>query len=95
MVGAGATGVLGFEPRGPVGVLAGRPVRLLCGGAKRVTLADGAVIPAARAMLHAWRVRVPGAKRVIEAPLPADLVAVWTQSGGESDPLTKWVEPTG
>ncbi len=65
------------------------------GGAKRVTLDDGAVIPAARAMLHAWRVRVPGAKRVIEAPLPADLVAVWTQSGGETDPLTRWVEPTG
>lgn len=64
------------------------------GGAKRVTLDDGAVIPAQRAMLHAWRVRVPGAKRVIEAPLADDLVAVWTQSGGVSDPLTRWVEPS-
>lgn len=68
---------------------------LAYGGARRVTLDDGAVVSAQRAMLHAWRVRVPGAKRVIEAPLPDDLRAVWAQSGGAADVLTRWIEPTG
>jgi 23S rRNA-/tRNA-specific pseudouridylate synthase len=67
---------------------------LAYGGARRVTLDDGAVVSAQRAMLHAWRVRVPGAKRIIEAPLPEDLRAVWTQCGGGDDPLSRWIEPT-
>jgi 23S rRNA-/tRNA-specific pseudouridylate synthase len=62
------------------------------GGARRVTMDDGSVVSTARTMLHAWRVRVPGARRVIEAPLPADFAAVWAQCGGDPDVLALHVE---
>ncbi len=52
------------------------------GGMKRVVLDDGAVASAARVMLHARRVTLPGVGRVVEAPWHDDLRALWLACGG-------------
>lgn len=52
------------------------------GGARRLVCNDGAVLAAARVMLHAWRLWLPLTETVIEAPWPADMEALWAGCGG-------------
>jgi 23S rRNA pseudouridine1911/1915/1917 synthase len=58
------------------------------GGPPRLTLASGRVIEPRRIALHAARVVVTaggGAPVVVSAPVPADLVDVWSALGGDPD----------
>jgi 23S rRNA pseudouridine1911/1915/1917 synthase len=58
------------------------------GGPVRLTLASGRVIEPRRIALHAARVVVPdghGAPMVVRAPVPAELVDVWSALGGDPD----------
>lgn len=62
------------------------------GGDKRITLANGRILPAGRAMLHcaAFRMPDPGnLAAVIELALapPADMLALWKAAGGEPSQL--------
>jgi 23S rRNA-/tRNA-specific pseudouridylate synthase len=56
------------------------------GGAARLTLASGRVIAPGRVALHAARVVVPderGEPMVFAAPVPTELVELWSSLGGE------------
>ena len=58
------------------------------GGDKRITLANGRILPAGRAMLHCAVFRMPDpdqVDRLIELALspPADMVALWKAAGGD------------
>jgi RluA family pseudouridine synthase len=58
------------------------------GGLARVSLPTGRVIRLTRIALHAARVVIPdetASPLAIEAPIPHDLAALWSQLGGESD----------
>jgi len=58
------------------------------GGDKRITLANGRILPAGRAMLHCAAFRMPNPEdgsRLIEIALEpaADMVALWKAAGGD------------
>lgn len=57
------------------------------GGPGRITLPSGRVIALARVALHAARVVVPGRTGPLEgrAPIPEELLDVWTALGGERE----------
>jgi 23S rRNA-/tRNA-specific pseudouridylate synthase len=58
------------------------------GGTSRVTLPNGAIVALARIALHAARVVVPGKTGdplVASAPVPADLVRLWSELGGAAE----------
>lgn len=57
------------------------------GGPAKLTLASGAVLSLARIALHAARVMVPGRGRMLvaRAPIPAELLRMWTELGGEPE----------
>lgn len=59
-------------------------------GPGKLTLASGAVIAPSRIALHAARVSVAGL--VAEAPIPDELVKLWTQCGGDRVMLDGCVE---
>ncbi len=68
------------------------------GGAARITALDGRVIAARRVLLHCALLELPrigdvsGARLAVRAPLPADLLGVWTSLGGEAASLVPAVE---
>ena len=56
------------------------------GGPRRVALADGRVVRAARVMLHCRRLSIPdaaGGRLDLEDPPPEDLAELWARLGGE------------
>jgi 23S rRNA-/tRNA-specific pseudouridylate synthase len=62
------------------------------GGAKRLTLANGRILSAQRAMLHCAAFRMPdparqGAVITLSLPPPADLSKLWRDAGGDPDVL--------
>jgi 23S rRNA pseudouridine1911/1915/1917 synthase len=64
---------------------------VIYGGARRVTLPNGAVVRASRVMLHCSRLELPGiaggASVVAESRPPEDFVRLFTRLGGEPDAL--------
>ena len=68
------------------------------GGPRRLIRADGRVVEAARVALHALRVVIPDGPAVV-APLPADLLSLWQELGGEdrdwsrADDVARWSDP--
>lgn len=58
------------------------------GGARRVTLEDGAVLAARRVMLHAWQVRIAAADVDVRCPVDADMARLWAQLGGDAAALS-------
>ena len=61
------------------------------GGATRIVLEDGRILAPTRIALHAARVAVPGHDGELElrAPVPDELVAIWSSLGGAPD---AWIE---
>jgi 23S rRNA-/tRNA-specific pseudouridylate synthase len=57
------------------------------GGLTKIVLGNGRVLTPSRIALHAARVIVPGAHRLLEAraPIPDELARIWTSLGGAPD----------
>lgn len=67
------------------------------GGPARVILPDGRIVAPSRIALHAARVIVPGVRGPLEAraPVPVELVELWSAVGGEQDAWDRALsEPT-
>jgi 23S rRNA pseudouridine1911/1915/1917 synthase len=58
------------------------------GGPSRLTLSEGRVMAVPRIALHAARAVIPdeaGTLLAIQAPIPRDLITLWSELGGESE----------
>jgi 23S rRNA pseudouridine1911/1915/1917 synthase len=58
------------------------------GGPTRLTLTDGRVVPVSRIALHSARAVIPdeaGTALAIRAPIPHELVTLWSELGGEAE----------